>query len=217
MNLHKILATVPPQWHSVAAHYVKLLDTAGVPADKIDGLIQWGLDYTGSGEETELLSAFRQQATRLGLAEDVTAIAADQGLEARERINSGKWQPEPVQADETSSILADIRRYRQQWPQDYDNDAEMQAAELALLSAGLGEKPAAGSVVPSPASDADMRLKEIRQLRRDDPHAWESNAALQAEELGLIEASLPKAAPVTTGNAGAPSNSQPSEGTPSSE
>jgi hypothetical protein len=57
---------------------------------------------------------FRQQASRLGLADDVTAIAADRSLEAREQINSGKWTPEPVQPDETSQILADIRRFRQQ-------------------------------------------------------------------------------------------------------
>jgi len=39
MNLHAILKTVPKEWHAVAAHYVKVFDTAGVPADKIDHLI----------------------------------------------------------------------------------------------------------------------------------------------------------------------------------
>lgn len=204
MNLHRILATVPPQWHAVATHYAKLLDTAGVPADKIDHLIAWGVDYSGSGQEAELLSAFRQQATRLGLEDHITASAADLGLEAREQINSGKWQPEPVAADDTTQLLADIRRFRQQWPQDYEADAEMRAAELALLSASLGEKPAAGSIVPPPASNADMRLKEIRQLRRDDWQAYESNKALQAEELSLIEGSLPPTAPIPTASEIAP-------------
>jgi hypothetical protein len=201
MNLHQILKTVPPQWHSVAAHYAKILDTAGVPEDKIDRLVQWGLNYSGSGEEAELLSAFRQQATRLGLEDHVTSLAADMGLEAREQINSGKWAPEPVQPDDTAQLLADIRRYRQQWPQDYEQDSEMKAAELALLSASLGEKPSARAALPAPASKADMRLKEIRQLRRDDWHAYESNPALAREELALIEASLPKSAPVEVSQA----------------
>lgn len=195
MNLHQILKTVPPQWHAIAAHYVSVLDTAGVPEDKIDRLIQWGLNYSGPGEEAELLSAFRSQAARLGLADDVTAIAADQGLEAREKINSGKWQPEPVQPDETSAILADIRRFRQQWPDDYNEDKAMQAAELALLAASMGEKPPAHAALPAPVTDAEKRIQEIRQLRRDDWRAYESNPALQREELALIEATLPKSAP----------------------
>src|SRR3954447_12700141 len=111
-NLHKILKTVPQQWHSVAAHYVRVMETAGVPADKIDHLIAWGVDYSGSGDEAEILAAFHQKAARIGLADDVTAIAADQGLEARERINSGKFTPEPAQQpDDNARLLADIRRY----------------------------------------------------------------------------------------------------------
>jgi len=155
-----------------------------------------------------LLAAFRQQASRLGLAEEATSLAADLGLEAREQINSGKWAPEPAaQPDDNAKLLADIRRYRQQWPDDYNQDTEMQAAELALLSASMGEKPSARAALPAPASDADMRLKEIRQLRRDDWHAYESNPALAREELALIEASLPKSAPVPTGSDSAPISS----------
>jgi hypothetical protein len=214
-NLHKILSTVPPQWHAIAAHYARVLDTAGVPADKIDHLIQWGLQYQGSGDEGDILSAFRNQAARIGLADETTALAADLGLEARETINSGKFTPEPIQPDDTTQLLADIRRYRQQWPQDYERDSEMQAAELALLSASMGEKPPAQSALPAPVSDADMRLREIRQLRRDDWQAYESNKALQAEELSLIEASLPKSAPVSTGSDGATSSQPAPEGTAS--
>lgn len=192
VNLHRILATVPPQWHSVAAHYVRVLDTAGVPADKIDHLIQWGLQYEGSGDESELLSAFRGQATRLGLEEHVTASAADMGLEARDKINSGKFTPEPVQPDETSAILADIRAFRQQWPDAYEKDAEMQRTELALLSASLGEKPSAQAALPAPASDGEARLREIRAIIRDDPDALTRNPALEREQIALIEASLPR-------------------------
>ena len=65
VNIHRILSTVPPQWHAIAKHYVRVMDTAGVPADKIDRLVQWGLNYSGPSEESDLLSAFRQQATRL--------------------------------------------------------------------------------------------------------------------------------------------------------
>src|SRR4051794_33313431 len=130
MNLHQILKTVPPQWHAVAKHYVKVFDTAGVPADKIDRLVQWGLNYSGSSDEAELLSAFRQQATRLGLEDHVTSLAADMGLDAREKINSGKWSPEAAaQPDDNAKLLADIRRYRQQWP-DFTEDKDIQALEL---------------------------------------------------------------------------------------
>jgi hypothetical protein len=66
----------------------------------------------------------------------------------------------------------------------------MQAAELALISASLGEKPSARSAMQAPVSDADMRLREIRQIRRDDPLGWDQNKALQQEELSLIEAQL---------------------------
>jgi hypothetical protein len=92
----------------------------------------------------------------------------------------------------------------------------MQAAELRLIDIELGNEPAPvvmpkaepGKVVVQPGS----RLAEIRQLRRDDWHAYESNPALQREELALIEASLPKTAPVSTGSDGAASI-QPAEGT----
>ena len=189
MNLHQILKTVPPQYHAIARHYVRTFRDAGVPADRIDQLIQWGVSYTGSREEADILASFRQQASRLGLSDDVTAFAADRGLEAREQINSGKWKPEPQQPSDDAQILADIRRYRQQWPEAYEQDSDMQAAELALISASLGEKPNKPTQLAS-VSDADMRLKEIRQMRRDDPHAYETNPALQREELGLIEAQL---------------------------
>ncbi|MCK1400129.1 hypothetical protein IVB45_18585 [Bradyrhizobium sp. 4] len=195
MNLHKILSTVPPQWRSVATHYARTFDRAGVPADKIDHLIQWGLQYEGSGDEAELLGAFRQQATRLGLDEPTTALAADWGLEAREEINSGMWQPEaPAQQDENGKLLADIRAFRAQWPDDYSQDHDMQALELRLIDNELGNAPAPASAAkPEPGKFAvsrGSRMDEIRQIMRDDPDSYNSNKALQAEQLSLIEAQI---------------------------
>lgn len=189
MNLHKILSTVPPQWRSVATHYARTWDNAGVPEDKIDHLIQWGLQYQGSGDEAELLGAFRQQATRLGLDEPTTALAADWGLEAREEINSGKWQPEPVQGDDRDSLLAEIRTYHQQWPDDFEADKDMQRVELELLDAKLSGKPAQAVTVPA-TFNGDMRLKEIRQIIRDDPDALTRNPGLEREQMTLIEAQI---------------------------
>jgi hypothetical protein len=189
MNLHQILKAVPKEWHSVAAHYVKVFDRAGVPADKIDALVQWGVAYQGSGDESELLAAFQQQASRLGLESHVTSLAADMGLEARDAINSGEWQPEPVPADDRDKLLADIRSYRQQYPDDYGADNEMQRVELELLDAKLSGKPVA-AVTPSASFDGDLRLKEIRQIVRDDPDALSRNPALEREQMALIEAQI---------------------------
>lgn len=189
MNLHQILKTVPREWHPVATHYVKMFESAGVPADKIDALVQWGVAYQGSGDEAALLSSFRQQASRLGLEDHTTSLAADMGLEAREQINSGKWQPEPMQSDDRDTLLADIRQYRQQWPSEYENDKDMQRAELELLDKKLGGKPAEAVAVPA-TFDGDMRLKEIRQIIRDDPDALTRNPALEREQMGLIQAQI---------------------------
>lgn len=189
MNLHQILKTVPKEWHSVAAHYVKVLGNAGVPADKIDSIVQWGVAYQGPGDEEALLSSFRAQASRLGLDDVTTSLAADMGLDAREEINSGKWQPEPQQPDDRDSLLADIRAYRQQWPDDYSADDEMQRVELALLDAKLSGEPAE-AVQASPTLDAELRLKEIRQMVRDDPDALTRNPALEREQMSLIQAQI---------------------------
>jgi len=208
MNLHQILKTVPKEWHSVAAHYVKVFDRAGVPADKIDALVQWGVAYQGSGEEGELLDAFRQQASRLGLESHTTSLAADWGLEAREEINSGKWQPEAPQPDDRDSLLADIRAYRQQWG---DVPPEMERAELGLLDAKLSGKPA-DALQASPTQGADLRLKEIRQIVRDDPDALSRNPALEREQMALIQTQL-ASRPAEVSNSSTPATpNQGSEG-----
>ncbi|MDA9482958.1 hypothetical protein XI07_13145 [Bradyrhizobium sp. CCBAU 11445] len=186
MNLHQILKTVPKEWHSVATHYVKGLQRAGVPADKLDSLVQWGVAYQGPADEEALLSSFRAQASRLGLESHVTSLAADWGLEAREEINSGKWQPEPVQPDDRDKLLEDIRAYRQQWG---DLPPEMERVELEQLEAKLSGKPAA-AVTPPASFDGDLRLKEIRQMVRDDPDALTRNPALEREQMALIQAQL---------------------------
>ncbi|WOH70653.1 hypothetical protein RX330_20360 [Bradyrhizobium sp. NDS-1] len=212
MNLHQILKTVPKEWHSVATHYVKGLQRAGVPADKLDSLVQWGVAYQGPGDEEALLSSFRAQASRLGLESHVTSLAADWGLEAREEINSGKWQPEPAPPSDNASLLADIRAYRQQWPDEYGQDKAMQEAELALIAADLGEKPpkVSGQLPTTPGA---QRMMEIRQIMRDEPDRYNADKALQAEQLGLIEADLAsrsaqqptsQPAPAASGDTGEP-------------
>lgn len=215
MNLHQILQTVPPEYHAIARHYVRQFELAGVPEDKIDRLIQWGVSYQGSNEEADLLAAFRAQASRLGLDDVTTATAADLGLEAREQINSGKWQPEPVALDETAQILADIRRYRQQWPGDYSQDKDMQAAELRLIDIQLGNAPAPvvapksepGKLVVQPGS----RMAEIRQIMRDDPDRYNADRALQNEQLALIEAEI-ASRPAETSQVSGDAVSSPAEG-----
>lgn len=62
-----------------------------------------------------------------------------------------------------------------------------------LASLALELNPAA-TLVPAgttdPGKNVQARLEEIRTIRRNDPNAYESNKAMQKEELELIEANL---------------------------
>lgn len=183
----KLLQAVPPEFHGIARHYIRQWKLQGWSEDQQAQGLQFGVNYTGPPEV--MAAAFQTFATKqLGLAPEDAALATNAAEELRDHINTKGFEGLAVEpADEVQGILDDIRTFRRQWPNDVPK--EMEAAELRLLDAQLS-----GAVtVSKPQRDVaeSGRLAEIRALRRDDPHAWESNKALQAEELALIEAGLP--------------------------
>jgi hypothetical protein len=117
--------------------------------------------------------------------------------------------PQPSFGEADRKKLEEIRQLRRDDFQKYENDKQLQGLELDLLEAqrGLGgpavkadARPAAPQPQAAPPTD---RLQAIREMRRNDWHAYESNPAIQAEELNLIEqqiASRPAepSTPVTT-------------------
>jgi hypothetical protein len=81
-----------------------------------------------------------------------------------------------------------------------------------IVMNGLEALPQLRGVSQPAVTDGSARLAQIREISRNDPNAYESNKALQREELSLIEASLPTSAPApqaASGDAG--SSSQSSE------
>jgi hypothetical protein len=188
------LAGIPKEAREIAKRYITAFDAAGIPPDKVDRLIAWGVDYRGTAEE--LVPAFRAQVQRLGITGDLAQRAENNGLYA--------WQGGDidVQRDgltgEDARLEADIRQYARNYPREYEQDKEMQAVRLSLIEKGLngGASP---PVEPPKGFDRDLRLKEIRAISRDDPDRYNSSPELQQERLSLIEQQMaseqPAAAP----------------------
>lgn len=226
--MSKRLAGVPREWRPIAERYIKVWEAAGVEPAKVDQLIQWGLGFKGA--EEELLPAFEAQAKLMRLPAEQADRIATVGMETRETINNyGLYQPAP---DADTKLLADIRQYRQQWPDAYSADDDMKAIELRLIDKELGNKPDP-IVMPKAeqgkvAAPIGSRVAEIRRIMRDEPDRYDRSPDLQAEQLSLIEAQLAASRPTaaiqsspietasaSTGSGGAMSSQATSEGSAS--
>jgi hypothetical protein len=128
--------------------------------------------------------------------------------------------PAPSFTRADADRLSEIRAISRTDPHASESNKALQQEELSLIeiqqaskgpAAPIQSRPAptsAPSATPAPSTD---RLAQIREMRRNDPSAYDRDSAVQAEELSLIEASLPPPASVADS---APS-SQPAEGTSS--
>jgi hypothetical protein len=67
---------------------------------------------------------------------------------------------------------------------------------------GLEALPPLRGVSQPAVTDGSARLAQIREMSRNDPDGYNRNPAIAAEELSLIEASLPT--PVSSGSDSAP-------------
>jgi hypothetical protein len=116
------------------------------------------------------------------------------------------WPEAPHPADDTKR-LEEIRQIAREEPDRYDFDKNLHDEEFDILARRSGEdtfyagvkgrqaaaEPTRGVTVGellgrSASTTGADRLAEIRELRRNDPDAYDGNAALHAEELGLIAA-----------------------------
>jgi hypothetical protein len=186
-----------------AKHFEYVAKSWGWTPAQVEAAFAWyarrPTDATNDESRARLLEDFQSFAASSGLPDaEVDVAMAWHGTVSERGIENLPVPPDP-QGDQLASDLAYIRRLRQQDPDAYDNDPELQAAERALIAADL-EGGAAPGGAPSPAA---ARLAEIRELRRNDPDAYDSNAALRAEELSLLESAQP-AAPAAP--ASAPAN-----------
>lgn len=190
-------------FHQHANQYVRLLENAGWTDQQIDKAIEFGVNFKG-GTEQELMQQFRELGeyhsapeldlvTHAGMGVRDTIIAS--GVESLPPL------PAPSFTRDDADRLSEIRAISRNDPQGYESNQALQAEQLALLEAQQAAKGTAAPIqskpapaaTPAPATD---RLSQIREMRRNDPNSYEQNAAIQAEELGLIQASLPTPATV---------------------
>lgn len=201
-----LLAAVPRDLHPIAKQFIRHWKGLGRTDDQIAQSLMFGVNYTGApdaiGDEFNTFAT-----TKLGLAPEEAALMTNTSEDLRNHINTKGFEGLPAEpVDEVQSILDDIRAYRRQWPNDVPK--EMEAEELRLLSAQIDGTPV--TTKPAAATAGADRLAEIREGRRNDPHAWEGNKALQAEELSLIEASLKSGGAATApAPSASPSQSMP--------
>lgn len=199
-------------WHHDHARYFERLWTnLGWNEDQITEGLKFGANYKGDGSEEDISKQFKELAAVIE-APDID-MAIDVGLGLRDSINmNGLESLPPLPAVENSftkddeARLAEIRQTIRGDPSAYDG---LQAEQLTLLEAqqAAGGKVSTGKAVVASAAPSGDRLEQIREMRRNDPDAYNADKGLQAQELALIEASLPAA---STGGA-------TSEGTASNE
>jgi hypothetical protein len=210
-------------FHQHANQYVRLLENAGWSDQQIDKAIKFGVNFKG-GTEQELIQQFRESGEYISAPE--LDLVIDAGLGLRDTIQSSGVESLPPLKSEAftadhAARLAEIRQIARNDPRGFDSNRALQDQQLALLEL---QQAANGTVAPSqskpapsatPAPPATDRLSQIREIARNDPQKYESDHALQQEQLALIEASIPKSAPVSTGTDSAPAAQPASEGTSS--
>lgn len=188
---------IPSWYHGHARYYERLFGNLGWNETQITEALKFGASFKG-GSEADLVAQFKEVAAYHD-APDLD-LAIDVGLGLRDSIAmDGVESLPPLAAAEPSFTSADdarlaaIREIARNDPQAYESNQTLQDEQLALLearqAAGGKASPGNGSASAPPAGD---RLAQIREMRRNDPDGYERNAALQTEELSLIEASLPK-------------------------
>jgi hypothetical protein len=211
---------IPTWYHEHARYYERLFGNLGWNDKQITEALKFGATYQGDGSEADVSAKFKEFAAYIDAPDmDVSLDAAlglrdtisMEGLESLPDLGSAS-APSFTASDEAR--LAEIRQTIRDDPTALDR---LQDEQLALLEArqAAGGKVSASTAAAS-APPAGDRLAQIREMRRNDPQAYDSDRALQAEELSLIEASLPTSAPVPTGSDGATPQGQ-TEGTPSGE
>jgi hypothetical protein len=207
-------------FHQHANQYVRLLENAGWDDKQIDKAIEFGVNFKG-GTEQDLMQQFRELGEYHGAPElDLVTHAA---MGVRDTImGDGVESLPPLKTEaftaDHAARLAEIRQIARNDPQGFESNQALQAQQLALLElqqAGKGtvapsQSKAAPSAMPAPATD---RLSQIREMRRNDPSAYDRDSTrLEAEEIGLIQASLPPPATVSAGSDSAPVSQPASDG-----
>lgn len=210
---------IPTWYHSHAAYYERLFTNLGWNPDQITRALEFGAKF--EGDETQLVQQFKELAAYIDAPDLDLAIDAGLGLRDNININGIESLPAlDVEADKFTDAdaarLADIRAARRSDPDAYEANKAIQREELGLLelqqgsSGGKGKTISGDITAPREAQPsqpeakgnhwdrmADGRpvpvnsLEQIREFRRSNPDAYERNKSLQAEELKLIEASLP--------------------------
>jgi hypothetical protein len=186
---------------------------------QIEHAVGWYVNNFKPGmSHDDLFQSWADHADRTGLPTD----RLEQATVWHDAVHEGGpeqyWPEAPHPADDVKR-LNDIRQIARNDPDRYDYDKALHDEEYDILARRSGEdtfyagvkdqqvaaKPTRGVTVgellgrSAPAAGAD-RLAEIRELRRNDPDAYDGNAALHAEELSLIAAQ--QAAPATAPGTG---------------
>jgi hypothetical protein len=201
---------VPTWYHAHARQYIRLFENVGWSDAQIDQAIKFGVNYRGDSE-ADLTRQFRDFAATIEAPE--LDLTIDAGLGVRDTIMSDGVEALPALPSTDSNFTSDdaarLAAIRQEIRNDPSALDRLQDEQLALLEA---QQAAGGKVsanpTDSPARPSGDRLAQIREMRRNDPDAYNYDHALQQEELGLIEASLPPTAPISTAHESAPTNNE---------
>lgn len=211
---------IPTSYHEHARYYERLFTNLGWNENQITEALKFGATYQGDGSEADVSDKFRWLAAHIDAPDIDTAVDVGLGLRDSITMNGLEALPEISRAESSFSKadearLAEIKAISRDDPMSFDANKALQDEQLALIEAQLASngtatpsqsKPAPVAT-PAPATD---RLAQIREMSRNDPDGYNRNPALIAEELSLIEASLPTSAPqAVSGEAAA---SQPSAG-----
>jgi hypothetical protein len=208
---------IPERFHTHAAHYERLWRNIGWDDKQIEEGLKFGVGYQGDGSEADITSRFQDLVTRIDAPD--AELSLDVGFGLRDSLTlEGMDALPPLPADTFSAAderrLQEIRTINRNDPSSFDRDRALNDEYLSLLEAKEGDKP----VAVAPAASAERqsaqveqkpqgdRLSQIREIARSDPRGYESNSALQQEQLQLIQASLPAAASI--GAASEPTSNQ---------
>lgn len=167
---------------------------AGWKQDAIDAAFGWYANAPLGASRDELANHFYERMSAAGLPTDEIDLAVGwHGHVDQHGVGEISIDPRDAALEQQLEQFRDIRRRGE------DLTPEQEAAERQLIDADL---KGGAAHVPA-ASPTNSRLAEIREMRRNDPDAYDGNAALRAEELQLLSADMPStpAAPANEGAA----------------
>jgi hypothetical protein len=176
-----------------AKQYERLFERLGFSRSQIDQALVFGSSLKGSPED--MVNQFEHFVqAKLGMSSQEAALASDVSLGLIDLANQGGGIESlpPIEerhfgADDARR-LEEIRTLRRNDPDKYEADKTLQLEELDLLE-GVGSGQASHQA-DAPRPQGNDRLAQIREMRRNDPHSFDRNPALEAEELSLIEAQI---------------------------